>query len=130
MRETVVVNNCDNCSKEIDPNVQPRVVINDMNEAAQMEFCDYACLATWATERNDGFVDMRKHHLDVTITQLNDSLLRAYQLETGQIELVLGDNGEVLREYASVESVPLHPLVELHRQDDGTPYVVLKELTA
>lgn len=122
---------CDYCGETIDTSVQPRVILFDSNIQGSLEFCDYTHLASWATNRHEVHEGMRSTHLAVTIDQLNDTLARAWELEQLAPADKMPEPGDeftppVLGEYATVESVPLHPLVELHRTDDGSPYVVAK----
>lgn len=118
MQETTVTTRCDGCAKEVDPNVQPRVIIYDSNETGRKDFCDYACLAQWATGRHDAFTQIRAHHMDVTIQQTNETLALAHKAEYGIIDLEDPPN------YRKVADVPLHPLVEL--VDGDPPTVRLK----
>lgn len=119
---------CDHCGASIDTSVQPRVIISDANLAEQLEFCGYDHLSLWAAGRHGEHELIRSNHLDVTASQLNATLARAWVLENR----VVGDPDLEPEpgEYATVDSVPLHPLVELHRRDDGSPYVVVARVTA
>lgn len=115
---------CDGCGSEVDPDVQPRVILYDANEVEGLHFCAYACVARWAEYRHEAHERVRATHLAVTIEQIDATLLRAHQLE----HRVVGDPADepLPGEYSTVASVPLHPLVELTRTADGTPHVVAR----
>jgi hypothetical protein len=99
---------CNGCGKVIDPDIHPRVGGFDQNMAEQLDFCSYACVATWATTMHGVFEVQRAEHMRVTIEQTNATLAAAHNAE--QYGIVDAENPT---NYRRVADVPLHPLVEL-----------------
>jgi hypothetical protein len=118
-RQAITEEVCDGCGKIVNIDIHPRVIITDSNAAGQLEFCDYLCLGKYATDQHVTYSKIREDHMRATVDQLNATLLRAYAIEH---QSAAGEPGD----YATVASVPLHPLVELQQDDGGVPFVRLK----